>query len=101
MKMYDACPNCGLDLIRGPGFYFGTGYVSYALSIALSVAFFIATLVLGSLSVNDDSLYYWLFYNTLLLLIMQPLLMRLSRSIWISFFVKFAGERMEREEMAA
>lgn len=39
--MPDHCPECGLSFMPEPGFYYGAMYVSYALTIALSVFNFI------------------------------------------------------------
>ena len=70
------------------GFYYGTSYVSYALTVALSVASLVAWYVLIGLSTDDNRFFYWLGFNAVLLLLLQPSLMRLSRSIWISWFVR-------------
>ncbi len=71
------------------GFYYGTGYVSYALTVAISVASLVAWLVLIGMSTTDNRFFYWLGFNAILLILLQPWLMRLSRSIWISWFVKY------------
>lgn len=89
MKMNEHCPVCGQATEPETGFYFGTGYVSYALSIALSVATFVAWWVLIGFSLDDNRLFWWLGLNGVLLVLMQPLLMRVSRSIWLAFFVYY------------
>src|SRR5690606_879191 len=89
MKMNVQCPVCGQPTEPETGFYFGTGYVSYALSIALSVATFVAWWVLIGFSLDDSRLFWWLGLNGILLVLMQPLLMRVSRSIWLAFFVYY------------
>jgi hypothetical protein len=71
------------------GFYYGTGYVSYALTVALSVTTFVAWWVLIGMSVNDNRFFWWLGLNITLLVVLQPYLMRLSRAIWLSFFVRY------------
>jgi hypothetical protein len=71
------------------GFYYGTAYVSYALSVAISVTTFVAWWVLIGVSVNDNRFFWWLGINILLLVVLQPYLMRLSRAIWLSFFVRY------------
>ncbi|MGF1638476.1 MAG: DUF983 domain-containing protein [Cyclobacteriaceae bacterium] len=48
LKMHRHCPHCNLDLTPEPGFYFGAMYFSYAINIALMVAFGIAFEVLVS-----------------------------------------------------
>ncbi len=89
MVMHENCPACGQPLEIEVGFYYGTGYVSYALTVAISVAVFVAYWVLFGISIDDNSLYYYLGINVLTLVILQPYLMRLSRAIWLSFFVKY------------
>lgn len=82
------CPVCGQITELEVGFYYGTSYVSYALTVALSVSTFVAWWVLIGIA-TEMHLLYWLLANALFLFMLQPLLMRLSRSLWISWFVKF------------
>ncbi len=89
MRMNERCPECGQLTEPETGFYFGTGYVSYALAVATSVATFIAWWVLLGFSLEDNSVFWWLGVNGLVLVLMQPLLMRVSRSIWLAFFVYY------------
>jgi hypothetical protein len=87
--MHDACPVCGQPTEIETGFYFGTGYVSYALAVAMSVASFTAWWVIVGFSLHDSRFFWWMGFNAVLLIGLQPVIMRLSRSIWISWFVKF------------
>lgn len=89
MAMPRTCPVCGQPTEKEPGFYYGTGYVSYALGVALSITTFVAWFVLIGMSVHDNRFFYWLITNAALLILLQPWLMRLSRSIWFSWFVKY------------
>lgn len=89
LQMHKVCPVCGQPTEIEVGFYYGTGYVSYALTVALSVASFVAWYVLIGMSVDDNRFFYWLGFNAILLVVLQPYLMRLSRTIWLSFFVKY------------
>ncbi len=97
MEMHDNCPLCGQPMQLEVGFYYGTGYVSYALTVAISVAVFVAYWVLIGISIDDNSLYYYLGVNVLTLLLLQPYLMRLSRAIWLSFFVKYDPDWQQKE----
>lgn len=83
------CPECGQPYELEVGFWYGTGYVSYALTVALSVASFVAWYVLIGMSVNDNRFFWWLGINIFLLVILQPWLMRLSRVIYLYFFVRY------------
>lgn len=80
------CSVCGQRTELETGFYFGTGYVSYALTVAFSVATFIAWWVLLGISWKDSSVYHWLITNSVLLVFLQPWLMRISRVLWLSWF---------------
>jgi len=88
-KMNEHCPVCGQRTEIEVGFYYGTGYVSYALTIAFSVSTFVAWWVLIGFSIDDNRVFYWLAINAFLLIALQPLFMRLSRTLWLSWFVKY------------
>ena len=89
MAMFKNCTICGQPTEKEPGFYYGTGYVSYALAVAISITSFVAWYVLIGMSVKDNRFFIWIGSNAVLLILLQPWLMRLSRSIWISWFVKY------------
>jgi uncharacterized protein (DUF983 family) len=92
MKMHKHCPVCGQSMEVEPDFYYGTGYVSYALAVAVSTASFIAWWVIIGLSLQDNRFFWWIGFNAVLLIALQPYLMRLSRTVWLSFFVKYKIE---------
>jgi hypothetical protein len=87
--MHDHCPVCGQPTEIETGFYYGTGYVSYALTVAFSVASFIAWWVIIGFSLDDTRFFWWMGINAVVLVLLQPLIMRLSRSLWLSWFVKY------------
>jgi hypothetical protein len=88
--MYDNCPVCDQRFdMNEPGFWYGTGYVSYALAVAISAITFVAFWILIGISFNDNRVFYWLGINSILLIVLQPWLMRLSRVIYLHFFVRY------------
>ncbi len=89
--MPDNCPECGQKYDMEPGFWYGTSYVSYALTVALSVATFVAWVVLIGVSVRegDTRIFWWLGINAVILIVAQPWLMRISRVLYIRFFVSY------------
>lgn len=89
MKMYKECPVCRQPLNIEVGFYYGTSYVSYALTAAFSAASCIAWVLLIGFSVDDNRIYYWLSINALLLIAGQPYFMRVARTLWLAFFVRY------------
>ncbi len=89
IEMNDNCPVCGQPTDIEVGFYYGTSYVSYGLTVLFSfISFFLWWLTIG-FSLDDNRIFYWLAANSLVLLLLQPVFMRLSRSLWISLFVKY------------
>lgn len=88
-KMHEHCPVCGQPMTIEVGFYYGTGYVSYALSVGFSMLSFLAWWIFVGFGAEDNRLYYWLVSTCILLILLQPVLMRWSRSLWIAFFVPY------------
>lgn len=88
MIMNRECPVCGQATEIEVGFYYGTSYVSYVLTVALSVGTLIAWWLILGISIHDNSVFYWIAFNAVLLIALQPWIMRVSRSLWISWFVK-------------
>ncbi|TDX00170.1 DUF983 domain-containing protein [Dinghuibacter silviterrae] len=87
--MNEECPVCKQPTELEPGFYYGTGYVSYALSVALIVAWFVAWWVLIGFSSEDNRIFWCLGSCIGFLFLLQPWLMRLSRTVYLWFFVRY------------
>jgi len=86
MKMYPQCSKCGQTFEPEPGYYFGAMYVSYAINVAIMVAVWVASEVLGSSEMN---VWWVVFLSIAAGLICTPLTFRLARLTWINFFVKY------------
>ncbi len=95
--MHDQCPVCGQKFDLEPGFWYGTGYVSYALMVALSATTFVAWWVIIGISTDDNRIFYWLIFNAVLIVVLQPWFMRLSRVIYLNFFVSY-NENYDKDE---
>jgi hypothetical protein len=89
MKMNEKCPVCGQPLDMEPGFYYGTNMISYALAVLVCIATFIIWWYTIGFSLKDSRFFWWMGINAFLLVALQPPLMRISRTIWLSFFVKY------------
>lgn len=89
MRMHNECPVCKQPFNLEVGFYYGSSYISYAFTLALSVATFVAWWVLIGFSLDDNRIFYWLIVNTILLVVLQPYLMRVARTGWLAFFVRY------------
>lgn len=100
LKMPDRCDVCGQKMELEVGFYYGTGYVSYALSVGLLGACFVAYWIILGLSYKDNSIFYALGFSIAIVLFLQPWLMRISRVLYLYIFVKYGrGSVMKSEEI--
>jgi hypothetical protein len=109
MQMNERCPVCGQPTDIEVGFYYGTGYVSYLVALLISAISFVLWWLIIGFSFSDNRFVYWITFNSILLIVMQPWLMRFSRSLWISCFVRYdpywpdtkpdEGERIVEEQM--
>lgn len=88
-KMNDKCPLCGQPTEIEVGFYYGTSYVSYFLAVVFCAISFIAWWLIIGFSFEDSRFFWWLGVNAVLLVLLQPVLMRMSRTLWLSWFVKY------------
>ena len=97
--MHKTCEFCEQRFEPEPGFYFGAAYVSYGLTVALWVAWYVALETFEALgmftwSFEEDAMAF-LIGGIVLLLLLLPLIYRLSRSIWISMFVSYNPEEAQ------
>jgi uncharacterized protein (DUF983 family) len=82
MKMPDNCQVCQQDFKIEPGFYIGALWASFPIVIVLMAFFSILLLAVFKMQLE------WFFVSiTLILLLLQPLIIRIGRSIWIHIFV--------------
>lgn len=84
--MNETCSVCRLKYKMEPSFFYGAMYVSYALGVTLALALFVLAFFIIGLDI------FWTFLALALgLLVLLPVLSRLSRNIWINFFVHYEG----------
>ncbi|MBS3739200.1 DUF983 domain-containing protein [Mesohalobacter halotolerans] len=82
--MHEHCSNCGTKYQIEPSFFYGAMYVSYALGVAVAVATFIITYFFMGLEVFAS------FMSIIgVLILLMPVMMRLSRNIWINLFFSY------------
>lgn len=89
LKMPEHCPQCGQKMEIEVGFYYGTGYVSYGICVALSVINFIAYYLLIGITWRDNSIFHYLIANIAIILLLQPWIMRYSRVFYLYMFVRY------------
>jgi hypothetical protein len=80
--MHQKCPHCGEDLVREPGFYFGSMFLSYIMSGLFSLLV-VGVLIIG-MKVRWD---YALAVLGLILILLYAFIYKFSRSLWIHLFV--------------
>lgn len=84
-KMHTECPNCQFDVRNETGFYWFSMYISYMISIALTIAnFVIFSLIFGFLKY----IVVFVLFNALILLSLLPLIFRWSRILSIYLTLK-------------
>ena len=82
--MHDSCQVCSQDFKIEPGFYIGALWMSFPLVIIFMAMLSIFCLVYLKLSLN-----YFFVILTISLFLLQPIITRLGRSLWIHIFVKY------------
>jgi hypothetical protein len=88
-SMPEKCPVCKQPYELEVGFWYGTGYVSYALSVLYLIITFILWWFIIGMSVDDRRFFGWMGTAVISLIILQPWLMRFSRVLYLYFFVKY------------
>lgn len=84
-KMYDRCENCNQTFTPEPRFYDGAMYISYAFSVMIVAAVFIAFT-----TISDDAPLIPMILTTIGLTFgLAPISFRLSRTVWIHIFYGF------------
>jgi uncharacterized protein (DUF983 family) len=83
-KMQARCTHCNTKYKIEPSFFYGAMYVSYAVGIAFAItAFVIAFLIIGTSLLNT------FIAIVVTMVVFLPVIIRLSRNIWINIFIKY------------
>jgi hypothetical protein len=93
LDMPERCPVCGQKMELEIGFYYGTGYVSYGLSVGLTFVVAIIFALTWGFDWRDYSIFWFLGIDIALLICLQPWLMRYSRVLYLYLFVKYGRQR--------
>lgn len=89
MTMHERCSHCGQKYELETGFWFGTGYISYGISVGLIITIALLFTIFHGFSWQDNSIFIFLGIIGAVLVLLQPWIMRLSRSIYIYLFVGY------------
>lgn len=83
-KMNEKCSKCGLKYMMEPSFYYGAMYVTYGLTVGVSIVTFIIATLVFNLSLLES------FIPIVIILILTaPISLRFSRIIWVNIFVNY------------
>ena len=92
-KMNTNCSKCNLKYMMEPSFYYGAMYVTYALTVGISIITFIISTLVFKLSMLES------FIPIVVVLILSsPFSLRFSRIIWINIFVHFDKKFTKNEQ---
>ena len=84
LKIHEHCSHCHTRYRLEPSFFYGSMYVSYGVGIAFAVAAFVVSYLF-----LDTSLKTAFFAIIGTLVVFMPIIMRLSRNIWINLFMSY------------
>lgn len=84
LDMHETCSNCNTKYKIEPSFFYGSMYVSYPVGIAFATAAFVISFLIFKADLNI------VFISIIAtLIIFMPIILRLSRNIWINFFMSY------------
>lgn len=88
LKMHSSCPHCGQQLQgeanNGPG-------INYVLTTMLLFLNLLWYWPIFGLSYKDNSIFYFLGTSTIVVILLQPVLMRISRVIYLYILIAVKG----------
>ena len=84
LSMNENCSYCGTKYKMEPSFFYGSMYVSYPVGIAFATAAFVIAFFVFEANINV------IFISIVgTLIVFMPVILRLSRNIWINFFMHY------------
>ena len=92
LKIHERCSHCNTKYRIEPSFFYGSMYVSYAVGIAFAVAAFIISYLFIGTSVKTSFIAI-----VATLVVFGPIIMRLSRNIWINLFISYDKSLAEKK----
>ncbi|WP_445954770.1 DUF983 domain-containing protein [Yeosuana sp.] len=84
LKINEHCSKCNTKYRLEPSFFYGAMYVSYAVGIAFAVAAFVISNLIFKTNLNSSFIVI-----VAILVVFMPIIMRLSRNIWINLFIHY------------
>lgn len=93
LKINDQCSKCHSKYRLEPSFFYGSMYVSYAVGIAFAVAAFVISYIFLNSSIHTA---FFAIIGTLVAF--MPIIMRISRNIWINMFIHYDKKLANQNE---
>lgn len=87
MHMQERCSHCNTKYKIEPSFFYGAMYVSYPVGIIFATTAFVVAYYGFKFSVIASFMAI-----VITMVICMPIIMRLSRNIWINFFFSYSPE---------
>jgi len=84
LKIHDHCSHCKTKYRLEPSFFYGSMYVSYGVGIAFAFAAFVISFLIFDAGID---IAFLSIIGTLV--VFGPIIMRLSRNIWINLFMHY------------
>ncbi len=84
LGMNERCSHCNTKYSMEPSFFYGAMYVSYGVGIAFGVAAFVISHLFLKLNLLIS---YFIIVATIVVFL--PIILRLSRNIWINLFMSY------------
>lgn len=84
MTMHEHCRQCGLKYKMEPNFFFGAMFVSYALAVLVGIITFLITWYIFRTGLINAFIAIFV-----ILILLMPVITRLSRNIYINIFVNY------------
>ncbi|HHC80091.1 MAG TPA: DUF983 domain-containing protein [Flavobacteriia bacterium] len=91
LKMNTYCTHCGFKFQIEPSFFYGAMYISYGLTVGLSIIVFVIFYLLGL------SLLYIFLAIFIALVLFTPLTLRLARLIYSNIFISYDPDYRNEE----
>ncbi|SEL65790.1 Protein of unknown function [Aquimarina amphilecti] len=87
-QMHERCNHCNTKYKIEPSFFYGAMYVSYGVGIAFAVAAFLISNLFLKLNLLNS---FFVIVGTLIFFF--PIILRLSRNIWINLFMHYGKKK--------
>lgn len=92
-KMKENCSKCRLKYMMEPSFYYGAMYVTYGITVGISIVTFMISTLLFNLNLLQS------FIPIVIVLVLTaPISLRFSRIIWINIFIHYNPNAIESKE---